>query len=658
MIPTSVKTRHCASYDFESCYRQLCDLQSTSPLRSVVAGLKEGVLDLNGDKIQMIDWAPILDSIKVNKSLKVVAIRSYFQLSSSTTLKKSHYFKRKSPAICDKDVTQWVATSLQFCLKISTNMKCLDLQGVPLRAKDVSMLAKGIEKNISLAFVSLNYCQVADKGVQILSHAIKNHPCITHLSLNGCNLSSVGTDAIAKLIKHQSMLRHSEAWAESLRYRTPNLNCMGGIRRISLNANPMIGDEGIAAFSEALKDDLWLKALDFQQCGISSKGALNLLETMQYNNTLVVLDIRQNPMIDVTTLRTVLGRALMNAKDNDEVDYPWVKEVAPKDPYCTKRYRAPRTKNRSLGRRLSRRSSRSSLDGAPAKAKASPKYKNPAAWLASIRASHRDQYQNRDVAEESFLFHLQSKPDTETSSWLQSDDITKSFLAEDNHLTLNQSQAIIRHLKIELINSQRKLHAALDSEKLLNAKLLAVETENARLRKELTVAQENSQQHSQIEDDMLLDSIEQSFNKFHDFLNKLHGAGLGSIASAAGLGHDFSLPFPSFNSAKNASLRDKISSKAESAIEKQKIVANGKARVFAVDSTEIKSDFSSEKQNNLHTVNANGCKELASENSEQDEKHTEDYSDKVVGSSVSSKTDTRQSKSESKPSSESSPDTF
>lgn len=38
-------------------------------------------------------------------------------------------------------------------------------------------------------------------------------------------------------------------------------------------------------------------ALDLQQCGISSEGARSLLDALQTNTTLVVLDIRKNPLI-------------------------------------------------------------------------------------------------------------------------------------------------------------------------------------------------------------------------------------------------------------------------------------------------------------------------------------------------------------------------
>jgi len=472
-------------HDFDGCYEQLCCLQSTMPLQFVKVHLKEGVLDINGDKVRMIDWAPILDSIKINKSLRFIAIRSFFQIPNGSSCKKSHYFKRKTPAICVKDVTQWIATSLRSCLKVSATIKCLDLQGVPLREKDIALLSKGIESNVSLSYVSLNYCQIADKSVRTFCHSVRNHPCITHMSLSGCNITPRGTEEIAKLIKHQSTLRHSDAWAESLRYRTPNLNCMGGIRRITLNANPMIGDDGMLPFTEALKDDLWLKALDFQQCGISSKGALALLGTMQYNNTLVVLDLRQNPMVDSTTLRTVLGRVLMNANENDESDYPWIKEEPPKDPYCTKRYKPPKGTNKNYGKKANVRLSKNSADSFQTKLKSAPRYKSSRAWQAAVQASQSESRLSDDV-----------KSEDESSS-----------------------------------------------EKALNSRIMALEVENARLKKELATTYENSRLKSQLDDDMLLDSIEQSFNKFHDFLNRLHDAGLGSLASAAGLGEEFSLPF-------------------------------------------------------------------------------------------------------------------
>lgn len=63
--------------------------------------------------------------------------------------------------------------------------------------------------------------------------------------------------------QHQGTRRHNEAWRDSLRYRRPDLDRMPGIRRITINNNPMIGDHGASLLAEALKDDLWLKGQCF-----------------------------------------------------------------------------------------------------------------------------------------------------------------------------------------------------------------------------------------------------------------------------------------------------------------------------------------------------------------------------------------------------------
>lgn len=55
------------------------------------------------------------------------------------------------------------------------------------------------------------------------------------------------------------MQRHGAAWAESLRYRHPRFEGMGGLRRITLNCNMLIGDRGAAALAKELMEDLWVK---------------------------------------------------------------------------------------------------------------------------------------------------------------------------------------------------------------------------------------------------------------------------------------------------------------------------------------------------------------------------------------------------------------
>lgn len=64
---------------------------------------------------------------------------------------------------------------------------------------------------------------------------------------------------VSVALQHQATRRRSDVWAESLRYRKPDLEHMGGIRRITLNCNTLIGDQGAAALAQELAEDLWVK---------------------------------------------------------------------------------------------------------------------------------------------------------------------------------------------------------------------------------------------------------------------------------------------------------------------------------------------------------------------------------------------------------------
>ncbi|VDN13541.1 unnamed protein product [Dibothriocephalus latus] len=89
---------------------------------------------------------------------------------------------------------------------------------------------------------------------------------------------------------------------------------LGGLRRVTLNDNPDIGDAGAVQLADALRDDLWIKAVDLQNCGVSNVGALAWLGILSEtkndistdcsitiaeggNRSLMVLDLRRNGLI-------------------------------------------------------------------------------------------------------------------------------------------------------------------------------------------------------------------------------------------------------------------------------------------------------------------------------------------------------------------------
>lgn len=143
-----------------------------------------------------------------------------------------------------------------------------------------------------------------------------------------------GANILATLIKVQALKRHNEAWKDSLRYGRPDLDSMFGIRRITINSNPLVGDRGVEALADAFKSDLWLKALDLQDCGITTTGANHLLDGLKFNAMMHVLDVRLNVNIDRETLQKIMEQVMINSSGNSS-EYEWMELVAVAKPPAT-----------------------------------------------------------------------------------------------------------------------------------------------------------------------------------------------------------------------------------------------------------------------------------------------------------------------------------
>ncbi|XP_077028197.1 centrosomal protein of 78 kDa isoform X5 [Agelaius phoeniceus] len=333
----SVKLRRQCMLDFFSHYEHLCELQGSLPLKAVKANMTRDAIDLIVDHIKATDWAPLLNALRHNKTLASIRIRSLHQhgLEESGVERYKTYFRRRIPATLSKDLTGQLCKAVKGCLSISDVLKHLELQGLLLREGDLALLTKGLATASSLESVSLAHCPIGDGGLETICQSIKNTATIRFLNFTACSLTWRGAEHIANLLKHQAVRRHGQAWADSLRYRRPDLEYMTGLRRITLNCNMLVGDRGASAFADCLGEDLWLKALDLQQCGISNEGARSLLDALQTNTTLVVLDVRKNPLIGHSLMKKIIERVLKNGSSADS-EFKWLMSPSSKDALKTK----------------------------------------------------------------------------------------------------------------------------------------------------------------------------------------------------------------------------------------------------------------------------------------------------------------------------------
>ncbi|XP_067123237.1 centrosomal protein of 78 kDa-like [Centruroides vittatus] len=110
---------------------------------------------------------------------------------------------------------------------------------------------------------------------------------------------------LVSLIEHQAIQRNTATWYKSLQYCHPIFHSLPGIGRVTLNDNVQIGDEGVKLLTELHFNDIWLKALDLQNCDISDVGAKSLLNVLNHNMVLVVLDLQMNSSIDKELLEKI-----------------------------------------------------------------------------------------------------------------------------------------------------------------------------------------------------------------------------------------------------------------------------------------------------------------------------------------------------------------
>ncbi|XP_042326731.1 centrosomal protein of 78 kDa isoform X2 [Sceloporus undulatus] len=558
----SVKIRRQCILDFYSHYEHLCAVQGSAPLASVKAKKPEGVLDINADRIKAADWVPLLTAIRHNKTLTSIVIKSLHHQghADSGSEKQGPYIRRRIPAVRSKELTNQLCKAIKGCLMISSSLRNLELQGLLLREKDLMLLTNGLSTTTSLEQLSLAHSPIGDGGLELICQSVKNSSCIRSVDFTGCSLTWRGTEHMASTLKHQAMRRHGEVWAESLRYRRPDLDCMAGLRRITLNCNTLIGDQGATILAESLREDLWLKALDLQQCGITSEGAKSLLDAFETNTTLVVLDIRKNPLIDHALMKKLIERVLMNA-DGTNLEYQWL--PSPKDIKNKPKKRTVILGNGRKGKATIRIGFASKKSSSPGKTTScdqdsyAPKPLPPGArgflpWRTAERAKQHRASSRKKTHE--FPLQIQagipvkvtvesgSTSETETEGAIQ--DVMCEAADKESPDIINLKQC--HRLQMDYEECQLRLKEERKARVTAEERIMELELENTRLRNlnyslsEVLHAQ--SVASTILEDEGVLGSIESSFQKFHAFLDLLKDAGLGQLAAMAGIDQsDFGL---------------------------------------------------------------------------------------------------------------------
>ncbi|KAI6660466.1 hypothetical protein LOD99_14051 [Oopsacas minuta] len=330
-----VQIRQNAAIDFTSYYESVCALHNQCPVVEIRTSSKTGSIEFSADRMRYSDWEPFCNSLKLNQTISSLTMHSSFRAGVKNPISKLdqlHLGKRvKPPGFVNKDILSKISSAIRGCLEHTRALSTLYIEGIPFRVKDLDHICRGLAKNRNtLTILSLRHCCFGDEGTELLSRQVKNLPSLTHLDLTGNLLGVSGAHEIANMLQHQALHRHSSAWEDSLRSRVPHLSSMPGLRRITLNHNPDIGDTGSGEIAEALREDLWVRAVDLQNCGISETGARGFQHCLKLNTSLLVMDLRNNSVSEAS-LKLIFEQLSVNSSTQPNCEFSWSTLEA--DPY-------------------------------------------------------------------------------------------------------------------------------------------------------------------------------------------------------------------------------------------------------------------------------------------------------------------------------------
>ena len=197
-------------------------------------------------------------------------------------------------------------------LKLSLNLITFSLTNLKITVEIAEELSPGLIGNKSLKALLINNCTISIDAYDLLLKGLLTHENITLLDLAYNNLNDKYSDMIARIIARQTQRRDQVVWAFGLRNEKPTSNdYTNGLVSISLKGN-VLSDVSAEVISNSLGYDQYIRSIDVSDNKISKDGCKKFIRMMRKNNTLLTVDLKENPGYD----EEIHGRIVMKMSKN------------------------------------------------------------------------------------------------------------------------------------------------------------------------------------------------------------------------------------------------------------------------------------------------------------------------------------------------------
>jgi hypothetical protein len=130
-----------------------------------------------------------------------------------------------------------------------------------------------------------------------------------NLAANG--LSEIHGPIIAKIIQTHQQKKDELKWLRSLRSDNTDFDKIRTLKQLILAHNELCGS-GIKDIARVIKNDTYLRCLDFRGNRILAKEIDELYSSFKENDTLFNVDLRENPGLSEKMARTFALKMLAN----------------------------------------------------------------------------------------------------------------------------------------------------------------------------------------------------------------------------------------------------------------------------------------------------------------------------------------------------------
>jgi hypothetical protein len=206
--------------------------------------------------------------------------------------------ERKSKENEKNQIINKILASIGKNLFSSKKISNISLYNLTIDKKVSENISQGMSRNKSLQNLSIKNCKIPIDSYEILLKGLLSHEGIKFIDLSNNNFSDKYGNMISRIISRQAQRRDQVIWSYGLRNEFPDTNeFTKGLISINLHGNKL-GDESTEVICSSLCSDQYIRAIDLSDNFINNDSCKKYIYMMRKNNTLLTIDLRNNPGYD------------------------------------------------------------------------------------------------------------------------------------------------------------------------------------------------------------------------------------------------------------------------------------------------------------------------------------------------------------------------